>query len=703
MPQRELFPPNSVFSRRVLPALLCLNLLLLLVFLTFNYQLIFHSDSAAKNLLAQEIWDTGQYFPRDWNYVNNDLWVFYTQTFIVPLLGWFRNGFALHAFSDLVSAALILLGSWLITGMLEQSRTARLVSMILLTSGMSLIFAEHVYGQAAYGSMFYMGCFLVYSYWRLAHARGRAVWLWGAATFVMAVLVFWANPQRALMYYGLPLLAASFALHGMDWLRARRPAPASPQPSASTPAPAARPWRWTVLVVLGLVAGTALHAYVMRHVNNTQALTINWLPYESIVANILAFVRGFLNMFEGLPRPEVKVVSLWGAYSVLRLLASLAALALLPWCLFKALRPQPRGRMFFAVFTLAALAGNLLLILTTSLANMGSPEASVRYLVPTMLGMLLLMPSIIIDRRFVKPGTRAAGLFAIAVLGTSAPMTYIKPFDEKYHASLGDTLREDEHYRLGQFLADNKLHYGYSQFWTSGKITVLTEQRVKVRQVNFENGMPVPMRMLSSNRWYRPEAWTGPTFLAVQDTSQIDLPKLYKLMGEPTQVLRFEKSWFIYVFPNNLALLPTWDVDVLRPRAYPIDATSPHIIGKLVEQAGRPPALVGEPAEAGALLYGEQLGVSRGAYLASFDIEALGAQPDFGAVDVCIYGCNKVLARQTISQAGRQRITLRFDAKQELKQLELRVIKSQGGQLKVNAVELRRDPGVDGGKQVSAR
>jgi hypothetical protein len=441
----------------------------------------------------------------------------------------------------------------------------------------------------------------------------------------------------------------------------------------------------------------------MRRVNNIEALTMNWLPYESMVANILALVRGFLNMFEGLPRPEIKVVSLWGAYSILRLLAALAALVLLPWCLFKALRPQPRGRMFFAVFTLAALSGNLLVVLTTSLANMGSPEASVRYLVPTMLGMLLLLPSTIIDRRFVKPGTRAIGLFAIAVLGTSAPMAYIKPFDEKYHASLEEMRREDEHFRLGKFLEDNKLQYGYAQFWSAGKITVLTEQRVKVRQVNFENGMPVPMRILSSNRWYRAEAWGGPTFLAVQDTRQLDLPKLIKLMGEPMHVLRFENSWFIYVFRDNLAQLPAWDLELRRPRVYPIDATSPHIIGKLVEEKDRPPVLVGEPAEAGALLYGEQLGVTSGAYVASFDIEALGEQAEFGAVDVCIQGCNKVLARQTISQAGRQNITLRFASRDDLKLLELRVIKNQGGQLKVNAVELRRDPGIDSSKQLSSR
>jgi hypothetical protein len=686
MPSREQI--NRLLNKRILPIILGMNVVLLLTFLSFNYLLIFHSDSAVKNLLAQEIWDTGQYFPRDWNYVNNDLWVFYTQTFIIPLLGWFKNGFNLHVVSDLVSAALILLGSWLITGMLGQSRNARLVSMILVTAGMSLIFAEHVFGQAAYGSMYYMGCFLVYSYWKLSHARGRAALLWGVATFVLAALVFWANPQRALLYYGAPLFTAAFALLGLNWSRAQGAPAAAPSPAAALPP---RQWRWPLLLAVGCLAGVALHHHYIRRVYNSEALTLDWLPYEAMISNLLAFTRGFLNMFEGLPRPEIKVVSLWGGYMVLRLLAALAALVLLPWSVFKSIQPHHRGRMFFAVFTLVALAGNLLVILTTSLANMGSPEASVRYLVPTMLGMLLLMAGVIVDRRHLKPGTRAIGIFTLIVLGTSAPMTYVKPFDKMVRFPLRETRFADEHVRLGYFLEQNNLHYGYSPFWSAGKITVLTQQRVKVRQVVFDKGLPMPMRTLSSNRWYRPEAWTGETFLAVQDTQQLDLPRLFQLMGQPVRLLRFEKSWFIYVFAGNLAQIPSWDFEGRKPRPYPVDEHSPHLIGQVQTGADQPPALVAEPNEYGPLLFGAQPGVIPGPYLVTFDVEANGAPQDFGTVEVCVEACTKMLANQAIVQAGRQKVTVRFKTRHDLSLLEFRVMKKHGGQLKVRGVELRRD------------
>lgn len=681
---------NRLLRTRWLPIILGINLLLLLSFLTFNYLQLLHADSAVKNLLAQEIFETGQYFPRDWNYVNNDLWVFYTQSFIIPLLGWLPNGFNLHAFSDLVSATLILLASWLLTSMLEQGRSARLVSMILISSGMSLIFAEHVYGQAAYGSMYYMGAFLVYSYWRCHRSAGPSAWGWAGASALLALLVFWANPQRALLYYGAPLFVAACALHLANRQQALPAAAASGAGAGTTHSPLPG-WAAPTLLAIGSLTGIALHSYYIRQVHNTEALSLNWIPFERIISNLLAMIRGVLILFEGLPRPEVPVVSAWGVYTVVRLLAGLAVLGLLPWAVFQSIQLRQRGRMFFAVFTLVALAGNLLIILTTSLADMASPEASVRYLVPTILGMLLLLSSVIVESAGIKPATRYIGIYTLLVLGSSAPMAYVKPFDTTMRWPLAESRRSNEAVRLGEFLEQQGLHYGYAPFWNAGNVTVLTRQRVKVRQVLFENGLPIPMRMLSSNRWYRPEAWRGQTFLAVQDNQQLNLPELYRRMGETAQVLRFEQTWYIYVFKNNLANLPGWDEEARQARHYPVDASSAHLIGQFESAAGGADLLSASAEEFGPLLYGGHPGVVAGNYVASFDVEAVGAPQEFGNVEVCINGATQILARQSIQQTGRHTITLRFRARRKLDQLELRVLKSHGGQLKVYSVGVQRD------------
>lgn len=672
MPQYELIPSNGVFSRRVLPALLCLNVLLLLFFLFFNYQLVFHSDSAVKNLLAQEIYETGQYFPRDWNYINSDLWVFYTHTFVLLLLPLIPNGFAAHALSDLISAALILGGSWCLAQVLGQGRPARLLSLILLSSGMSLILAEHIFGQAAYGSMYYMACYLLYSYWSLLQASGRRRWLWAGATFVLTALVFWANPQRALIYYGLPLITAAAALQLADW---------------NTGGPR-RLWPWVLVAAAGVLAGTGLHVQTTKGVNISSGLTaMNWLDFNGIQRNILGTLAGLLNLFDGLPRTQTKVVSGYGAYQVLRMLTALAMLVVLPYTLCKAVDPRQRGRLFVAAYTLAALGTTLLFTLTTTLADMSSPEGSVRYLVPPLLLMLVIMVGMLLEGKKLHAGMRMCGLAAVAVLSTSGVWAYLSPYTLSFGLPPSVTLPHDA-LRLGNFLADNKLYYGYASFWSAGKLSVLTEQRVRVRQIQMEHGMPMPMRMLSSNRWYRPEAWQGETFLLLKDSevSSVNLALLSSQAGAPTRTLHFE-GWTVIVFAGNLAKLAAWDREALAPVRYTIQPHTPHLVGKI---RGEPAVLAAEPEEYGPLYFGPAGSVLKGSYRVSFDLEASGAAgQEYGTVDVVSQGGNAVHARQAIRQQGRHTLTLEFSTPGTIDPLELRVLKSGGSKLILHGVELR--------------
>ena len=207
---------SPAWVQRGLTLLLLLNIVLIVYYVVFDYQTMMHSDSAVANLLAQEIVETGNYFPRDWYYVNGDLWVFYIHTFIVPLLALFPNSYGLHAASALATGSLILLGTWLLTGVLAQSRSARLLSMAMLASGLSWYMAENLYGQASYGSIYYMSCLMLFFAWRSLITPLRARWLWRVAFALVTMLLFWANPQRALIYQGAPFLLAMASLLLLD-------------------------------------------------------------------------------------------------------------------------------------------------------------------------------------------------------------------------------------------------------------------------------------------------------------------------------------------------------------------------------------------------------------------------------------------------------------------------------------------------------
>lgn len=686
MPPR-LFSINML-TKRWLPLLLCFNILLLLFFLLIDYQLFFHSDSAVKNLLAQEIIETGQYFPKDWNYTNSDLWVFYTQTFVVPLLLFMRNDFLAHFGSDLVSAALILYGSWLLTGLLEQGRTARLTGMLVISGGMSLMMAEHIYGQAAYGSMYYMACFLLYAYWSLCQARGGKRVLWAAATAVLTLLVFWANPLRAALCYGLPLLAACVAQQGLEWRAAR----------ADQRRPSWRQSQALAVVLAAALAGIQLNGYTLLHVNNNLGLSqLSWLDFNSMARNVLAVLNGVIYLFDGLPNTSGKVASLAGAYAALRLVGALLLVFLLPWSLYKALQPRGGPRQLVVVFAAVSFGANLFIMLTTTLADMSSPEGSIRYLVPSLLFLLLILVGVVLERRAVAPLTRAAGIAAIALLATSAPTSYLYPFNEFVLKEMGVPRRGltllSPQQQLADFLQREGLRYGYSTFWHAGKTTVLSGGAARVRQVVLERGLPLPMRKLGSNRWYTPDAWQGPSFLMLRDDELkfLDQPQLASYAGQP-RVLR-HADMTILVYPSNLAAsLPAWDIDVRRPQHYHMDEQTLHQRGSIEHGVASM-----QPGEQGNLHFGPMRTLGRGSYAVSFELdvgEGAGAG-DFGMVDVVNQAGANLHARQAITAAGKQRVTLRFTTATVLELVEFRVFGSGRGRLALSGIDLERIPSLE--------
>ncbi|UTY58018.1 hypothetical protein [Massilia sp. erpn] len=611
--------------------------------------------------------------------MNRDLWVFFTHSFILPLLHWLPNGFAVHALAGSIVALLVLAGSWGLTGLLGQSTTARLLSMLMLSCGISLAMAEHVYGQAAYGAIYYMACFLLLSHWAMLHGSGRRRWGWAGLTVVLSALVFWANPQRALIYYGLPLLSATLALALADRAAVRRGQAVPPLRL-----------RWLAAPGAGLVLGSALHGYTLLHVNASAGLTnMLWLDFNGMLGHLRGTVLGLLATFDALPDAGTPVVKPYGAYQLARMLGGLVLVALLPWAIVKSCDPRQRARLFLGVFTATGLGLTLVFMLSTTLVDLAIPEGAARYLVPFLLLALLLLVGLLVDQRDLAPRLRWAGLGAVALLATSGPFAYFTPYRAYFPAVPPALTLPTDAVQLTRFLEAHQLHYGYSTFWLAGRLSVISEQRVRVRQIVLQDGMPLPMRFLSSNRWYRPAAWQGDTFLMLPDAQaqELDLATLGKQVGAPRRILHFA-GYTIWVFAGNLARLPAWNDDARSPHKVAVSAASPHRIGHFQAE---PEALAAGSQENGLLYFGPAIPyLLHGSYEASFDLEAEGANiADFGKVDV-LSGDGRPQGESLIRHAGRQQLRVRFSSQRPISNLELRVLKQPGGQLKVYGMELRR-------------
>jgi hypothetical protein len=666
----------SRLTRVLLPLLLLANIFALLHYIGIDYHFLINSDSAAKNLLAQEIVETGHYFPPEWNYVNKDLWVYFTHTLILPLLPFMRNAFAVHAIAGVITAALVIASAWAVTGMLGLSRNARLVSMLVLTGGISTNMAENIFGQGAYGTLFYMGCFLLWAYWRGVHATGRARWGWAAAVAALAILVCWSNPQRAAVYFIAPLLAAGAAMQWQDVQEAGRQGRRAPWRHAA----------WLALFLAGCVAGAALNVLTLRHVHTTTGLTqLAWLEYPAMIEHALGALRGLLSLFEGLPIANTPLLSPIGVFQALRLLGAVTLLALLPWALGRSMTSENKAMRFFAVFTGTVLAISLFISITTGVVDMRAPESSMRYLSPSLLCALFLLIGLLAQPRTAGPLRRLTGAYAVLLLVLSAPYAYSTFYFVGYFPSKDQKAATAEG-RAMDFLQQRGLGYGYSSFWNAGRITVLSGQKIRNRQINIVDGLPVPMRHLSSNRWYWPEAWSGQTFLMLteQEADALDREKLYALTGQPLEVVKHHE-WRIWIFDHNIARDLAWDQRYLQPANIALGETTPHQIGRI--ESGK---LVAAPGEQGPLMYGPWINAERGSYEVRFDIETKGASNDFGRLDVVSDQGRALHAEKALAGQGRREVRLAFSSSTPLNQLEFRAISNGTGQVTIHGVRLQR-------------
>lgn len=672
----------SKLAKRMLIALLLINIGFIFYYIFVNYKTYFHSDSAAKSLIAQEIYETGQYFPSDWYYINGDLWVLSGHTYIVPMLSFFSNSYSLHAVSGVFSAALILLGTWCVSSVICESIITRLASMVVVSSGISDFMAENLYGQVSYGIIYYSTCFLIFFTWKFLNEESKVRWLWGVGVATLVGLIFLANPQRALPTYGLPLIAASLMYLVIGYKKS----------GGCRNTRSIRGASLLGTIFIGMTAGILLHLMIIAGVNNTPgAGAARWLSFDEMLQNIGYTLQGILAIFGGLPTEAASVVSLRGAYEGVRLITAIALVSLLPYGLILALRGSKKSTQFFAIYALVSVFIFSFLQITTTVPDMSDPVQSSRYLIPSLLLLLLLLVAKL-DSESFNQYSRVVTSVALIFIATGAFSSLLssRPINQVHWGMTGQL--QSDRIRIIDFLTSNGLHYGYSSYWNAGVLSVLSEQNVRVRQINIINGLPIPMRAMSSERWYRPSAWKGKTFLLLTDDEAkvMKWDLLARYHGKPERKLQFQ-NLNIYVFSRNIAIgLPNWDLKLEKPVRFEVSSQSPHQVGRYIVEHQQP-ALIAEKGETGYLYFGPYVSLQTGSYKVSFEVETDDhGVTNFGRLDVVSDKGRKIHSFTSITYHGSHSYSLEFQLMNKAIDMEFRVLTTGAGRVNLYGISVER-------------
>lgn len=620
--------------------LLAFNIACLIWYVVSGYDALIHSDSAVKVLLANEIVMGGHFFPGDWNYVNGDLFILFGHVFIVPLLAFMRPGFNVHAVAGLLTSMLILLSIGLLGHQLKLSWTRLLSILVIFAAGLSGFAAENLYGQTAYGAVLFVTCLIIFLSLKILtekYLNNKLMLLIGLSLIVL--LAVWGNPLRALVSYVLPLFSALILTQFFPWSESR-------QRNIKTSSVQ------LMVVSAVLIFGIWLHKYTIADVNDISGVaSARWLSYDGFLKNISFVWKGIFAIFGGLPPANESILGAWGIYFALRLIAAILLIGLIPGAISSLLRSNKVEYQFLAVYAITAFLIALFVQLFTSVPDMSDPVQSSRYLVPSLFLFVIIVfvSDLKIRAQFLKASIL---IFVFVMFGGAAIPVYSRSGLSSEPFLNRGSIRESR-ILLIDFMKNNSLEYGYAGYWSAGVMSVLSDGDTLVRQVNIENGIPMPMRHLSSNQWYTQKAWKGRTFLMLTDAESdlVDWQKMKLYGSEPISKLKSE-GYNFYVFEDNLAKhLPGWSSDSQLDITYTASKESPRELGVFYGNYNlQGPAIIVEPPGKGAMHYGPYKKFEAGRYEVTFDVLADEANEPTVRLDVVAEPNQKVLGEVALSK-----------------------------------------------------
>jgi hypothetical protein len=547
------------YFAKSLVALTFFSGILLAFYIFITYRVLFHSDSAMFNLLADEIIRTRQFFPSDWYYVN-DIWILTPHLVIVPLALLFHQPFMLHATACFVFAILFAGALYLLCDASGLKRTDFLFAISLLFTGLSPLFAENLFGQFAYGGSVastFVVLALVFSTLQAYNERDRSSLRLRSCLLVIFLSTVMASGVRGLLLDVLPSIAT---LAIVTLILPRE----GPQPVFRLRAVLYVGLLIIAAAVLGMMCFIAIRAGV--HFQN-YASGAHYVDYEQLKSNIGIFAEGFLKFTGAMPTPNKDLISVYGFITAYRLFWFGLALLLPFGLLFWYRRITNPNFQFLIVYYVFSFVVTSYVYVFSSLAE---NVFTFRYLIsPCILAIILIVYAIKELRVRYGAAWACLALAACLPIYASSYSQMIAPyFKANVRPMIGTKHRigsflhhENPQQPLADYLVSQNLRYGYATYWNAGVLTILSSGKTRVNAIQLTAPI-LPSRWLVSAHAYAASTFRDRTFLLLtdQEYSTINGASLGAYLGPPESI-RSLPGYRIMVYGFNIAAkLPNWEL-----------------------------------------------------------------------------------------------------------------------------------------------
>jgi hypothetical protein len=562
-----------LYAHYILLSLVLIGFVSLLFYIFLTYPIIFHSDSTAFIALAKERMETFSIFPKDWCYSTGIMLA--NPSLLIPLFSPIF-GYSILARSCSVFLLVILL-FFLVTLLFRKdgSKIGYLFALLLLVSGGSSFFAEHMYGQASYLSGICMIMIAILISRKLLEIECALNFKYLANLCVLFVLISFISFSglSTIVRYVLPFIVSLVIIGFLELIKDFRSGQYNKKDKLNQIVLVCT-WLFSLLT-----GGLCYWMFVSLH-ETGMGQPINFVGVDSWGHNFGILIDGFkffsCATFTGTGGyfPFANILNDY------RLLIFVFLIFIIPFLLI--LRFNYIKKRFIKIFILYHIITTLTILSASILTDVYIDVMSSRYFVfPVFLSLIIF--GIFINEYF---STRPKKVFFILIIFLpfffSSSIQMNLPYGKiEIKEGKVEIQKNSNHYSgITEFLKSNKLTYGYAGFWNAGVITALSNWDVQVNPINIHSsGLPIPYYWLSSKRWYDSSYYKGKTFLLVTNrkNTKFDFDFLKIFLGNPCRELKYP-GYKVFVYDFNIA-----DKLVGWPSFVQSTKTLPGVLAKVFE------------------------------------------------------------------------------------------------------------------------
>ncbi len=511
-----------------------IGFVLTIYFIFVGSRILFNSDTATANLLAREQILSGDFFPKDWVYVQ-DLWTFSLNIPIVFLSFIIKDQILIRSVAVLLQTIILLL-VLIVFSRKVLNNNSWIIYCTILLSGISQYYNENMFGQATYANItIFILLMLILG---LLSIDGNMK-INKTSFVILSVLTLITNigGVRYLASFLIPFVISVFLVYFIDNNNITFKEIIKPAYSFI---------KWTFLLFIITICGLAIFKYITSVGSYKAGISnpalFSGYDLDSLTGSSRAVIPSFWALFGY--DTSVSLFSINGIVTMVKLFGMFAFVFVFPLMLtrkYKTLNIKIKRLILFSWISLA-----ITVILFIFIQGLGSISSARYFQVNIILQIIVscyYIYAFMLKKNFL---TCFVSMCALILFIGGSQLLFIQ-MNDNVIAQLKPT------YDLVESLKNRNLKMGYASYWNAYENSVFADFNPEIVAII---GDPIePFYHLTSKRFYSSEYYNGKTFLMLTKDEYDWAMKDDKLSKQFGQSIDFyiQGDYYISIYNYNIA------------------------------------------------------------------------------------------------------------------------------------------------------